>query len=104
MRLQAVDFRKRADHLRWNRIVTEQEQNIGDAMRAVSHGADLAHLESAVATAQRSEIGQGHEIVLEGKRQIVEWRKHRRLEDIAMAEEEYQRRLLKAVEIADLGI
>lgn len=104
MRLQAVDLRKRADHLRWNRIVTEQAQNIGEALQAVAHGADVAHLEAAVAKAERSEIGHGHEIVREGKQQILSWRQRRRIEDIARLEDELGWKLQNSIETGNLRI
>lgn len=104
LRTQAIDLRRRADHLRWNRLVTLHETNVEDAMRAVDEGANIDVLEDAVMCAHNSALGPGHRSVREGKAYILRWRKQRQHQANVRVEEHHQRHLAEAIEHGDLYI
>jgi len=96
IRLQMRQLKRRSDELRWKKVVSWHRVNVATALDAVRGGADVEHLEAAVRMAHDSEIGPGHDIVLQGKRQITLWRKHRMREWLADLEVREAERLSEA--------
>jgi len=104
LRTQAIDLRKRADHLKWNRLVFYHDRNVSGALFEVESGADVMELEDAVTLARNSALGPGHRIILDGKRNILRIRKQRRLEDLARVEDEQEQQLQAATNFGDRRI
>jgi len=104
MREQAKELRRRADKLKWNKLVSWHERNVYGAMRAVDDGDELDHLEVALRQARDSELGPGHWIVRKGKQHLLKCRKQVQLEHIASTTEVQERRLADAILIGDLHL
>jgi len=104
LRTQSMDLRKRADNLHWNRLVAWHDHNIAEALRDVEDGAGVGPLEAAVALAHSSEVGPAHRIVIEGRRNVLRWRKHRRREGLERVEGHLKFQLAEAVEMGDLHV